>query len=448
MKDYGEVLKEEGKADGKLAVGPILARDANYIEKDSPKNMESQSDANTPMEDVEPEGRMERLQVEKTKDGSGSKVNGGKKKNGKKSRLFQCTGYPDCNMSFTRSEHLARHKRKHTGERPFQCPHCSKHFSRLDNLRQHNQTIHSQESLFRCRHRRGTSGASYSKGYNSSNALHILQPNNSPGNVDFNYYVGKDISPHTPVNPIFGPGGNGSNLLSPPYSNPLHNYHAPQPLGRQVEYLTSQSTNISINESSGSNYVLSAIKSEIPQFKPKRRPTPLALSHSTMHEDNSNHNSSRLQTLHSAPICSSVRLGPTIFPYTALSSASTPLSPLFHQKFHTGADLSPRSPIFAHSPMKHSDSYGRLSKAEVGTSANTLPSIQLLPIPTHYAPLDNNMLNKNESFNDDSHSHQAPVNTENQSSDTLDQHTPKEKETLRYKSSKPTISNLLSPTDD
>ena len=49
-------------------------------------------------------------------------------------------------MSFTRSEHLARHKRKHTGERPFTCPYCSKNFSRLDNLRQHKQTVHAYET--------------------------------------------------------------------------------------------------------------------------------------------------------------------------------------------------------------------------------------------------------------------------------------------------------------
>ena len=31
-------------------------------------------------------------------------------------KLFRCTGFGDCNMVFTRSEHLARHARKHTGE--------------------------------------------------------------------------------------------------------------------------------------------------------------------------------------------------------------------------------------------------------------------------------------------------------------------------------------------
>ncbi|KAF7331295.1 hypothetical protein MKEN_00006600 [Mycena kentingensis (nom. inval.)] len=57
-------------------------------------------------------------------------------------KTFQCSGYGDCAMVFSRSEHLARHIRKHTGERPFQC-HCGKQFSRLDNLRQHAQTVHS-----------------------------------------------------------------------------------------------------------------------------------------------------------------------------------------------------------------------------------------------------------------------------------------------------------------
>ncbi|KAF9471921.1 hypothetical protein BDN70DRAFT_845001, partial [Pholiota conissans] len=59
-------------------------------------------------------------------------------------KTFQCRGYGECRMVFSRSEHLARHIRKHTGERPFSC-HCGKQFSRLDNLRQHAQTVHSDK---------------------------------------------------------------------------------------------------------------------------------------------------------------------------------------------------------------------------------------------------------------------------------------------------------------
>jgi C2H2 transcription facotor len=64
----------------------------------------------------------------------------------RKGQRFFCVDYPPCSLSFTRSEHLARHIRKHTGERPFQC-HCSRRFSRLDNLRQHAQTVHVNEEI-------------------------------------------------------------------------------------------------------------------------------------------------------------------------------------------------------------------------------------------------------------------------------------------------------------
>jgi C2H2 transcription facotor len=73
----------------------------------------------------------------------GDEESGSRKKKGQR---FFCTGFPPCNLSFTRSEHLARHIRKHTGERPFQC-HCNRRFSRLDNLRQHAQTVHVNEEI-------------------------------------------------------------------------------------------------------------------------------------------------------------------------------------------------------------------------------------------------------------------------------------------------------------
>ncbi|RKP02018.1 hypothetical protein CXG81DRAFT_4596, partial [Caulochytrium protostelioides] len=54
---------------------------------------------------------------------------------------FRCT-IADCGRAFRRAEHLKRHFRVHTGERPFVCsfPGCDKRFSRSDNLSQHLRT--------------------------------------------------------------------------------------------------------------------------------------------------------------------------------------------------------------------------------------------------------------------------------------------------------------------
>lgn len=64
----------------------------------------------------------------------------------RKTELFYCTEFPPCQLSFRRAEHLARHIGKHIGKIPFEC-HCSRRFSRLDNLRQHAETVHVNEEI-------------------------------------------------------------------------------------------------------------------------------------------------------------------------------------------------------------------------------------------------------------------------------------------------------------
>ncbi|KAL0090629.1 C2H2-type zinc finger transcription factor [Phycomyces blakesleeanus] len=57
-------------------------------------------------------------------------------------KTFRCETIEGCDMVFTRSEHLARHIRKHTGDKPYSCPFptCGRNFSRYDNMMQHQQT--------------------------------------------------------------------------------------------------------------------------------------------------------------------------------------------------------------------------------------------------------------------------------------------------------------------
>ncbi|KAG2112608.1 STE-12 alpha [Suillus discolor] len=52
------------------------------------------------------------------------------------SKVFVCPLY-SCGRLFKRMEHLKRHVRTHTMERPFACNFCKKRFSRSDNLNQH-----------------------------------------------------------------------------------------------------------------------------------------------------------------------------------------------------------------------------------------------------------------------------------------------------------------------
>ncbi|KAJ3794481.1 hypothetical protein GGU11DRAFT_811209 [Lentinula aff. detonsa] len=54
---------------------------------------------------------------------------------------------PVCSATFTRPQHVVRHMRSHTGDRPYKCQHCGDQFSRSDLLSRHINKCHVGEKL-------------------------------------------------------------------------------------------------------------------------------------------------------------------------------------------------------------------------------------------------------------------------------------------------------------
>ncbi|KAH9955920.1 hypothetical protein BC827DRAFT_823662 [Russula dissimulans] len=52
---------------------------------------------------------------------------------------------PVCQATFTRPQHVARHMRSHTGDRPYKCQHCGDQFARSDLLSRHVNKCHPNE---------------------------------------------------------------------------------------------------------------------------------------------------------------------------------------------------------------------------------------------------------------------------------------------------------------
>ncbi|KAF7320510.1 Zinc finger/binuclear cluster transcriptional regulator [Mycena chlorophos] len=70
---------------------------------------------------------------------------------------------PVCQATFTRPQHVARHMRSHTGDRPYKCVHCGDQFARSDLLSRHVNKCHagaSKPNATAGGRRKGTTAAS------------------------------------------------------------------------------------------------------------------------------------------------------------------------------------------------------------------------------------------------------------------------------------------------
>ncbi|XP_044837595.1 zinc finger protein 497-like [Mauremys mutica] len=61
-------------------------------------------------------------------------------------RPYAC---PECGECFSQSAHLTKHRWTHTGEQPYACPHCGKGFVKRSDLARHRRT-HTREKPYRC----------------------------------------------------------------------------------------------------------------------------------------------------------------------------------------------------------------------------------------------------------------------------------------------------------
>jgi len=114
-----------------------------------------------------------------------------------KPRLFVCDV---CTRAFARHEHLKRHERSHTKEKPFVCGVCQRQFSRRDLLLRHAQKLHAgcDDAIKRLR-RRSTRSKSTASPTGATNSLTGISSNGASATIDLkNDVESLDINENLP----------------------------------------------------------------------------------------------------------------------------------------------------------------------------------------------------------------------------------------------------------
>ncbi|KAI1094668.1 STE-domain-containing protein [Rostrohypoxylon terebratum] len=118
---------------------------------------------------------------------------------------------PTCGRLFKRLEHLKRHVRTHTQERPYICPYCSKAFSRSDNLAQHKRTHDRGEGAENGLNLSGEDEEEYS-GEDQLGSLEEASPNSESGYIPTSL---SSVATSTPTTNSLATGGMTQSSFNP-----------------------------------------------------------------------------------------------------------------------------------------------------------------------------------------------------------------------------------------
>ncbi|KAI0901895.1 Ste12-like transcription factor [Annulohypoxylon nitens] len=118
---------------------------------------------------------------------------------------------PTCGRLFKRLEHLKRHVRTHTQERPYICPYCSKAFSRSDNLAQHKRTHDRGEGAENGLNLSGEDEEEYS-GEDQLGSLEEASPNSESGYIPTSL---SSVATSTPTTNGLATGGMTQSSFNP-----------------------------------------------------------------------------------------------------------------------------------------------------------------------------------------------------------------------------------------